>query len=468
MRNLYKIKTLHFIFSFIIFSSSCKKFVEVDVPKTDLISSTVFTSDATAHAAVAGIYNQMIAIGFASGDLTSLTYLTGLSSDELVFYSTSPSFQSTKEFYNNSLTPANPIISTNIWSEPYKYIYKANAIIEGLARSTNITSALKSELEGEAKFIRAFSHFYLVNLFGDIPLITTTDYRVNAAAPRTPEAEVYNQIIADLKQAQNLLSNDYSRFNGERVRPNKWAATALLSRVYLFNGDWVNAEIQATSLIDNTALFNLQPILNNVFLKNSKEAIWQLMPVYTIRNTWEAGTFKLTGTPTNSALRNQLVNSFETGDNRKINWIDSVRVGFNTFYYPYKYKVISGTNPLQEYSMILRLAEQFLIRSEARAQQNNIGGAQADLNVIRNRAGLAITSANDKVSLLTAVEHERQVELFTEWGHRWIDLKRTGRAVALLGPIKGTTWQTTDILYPIPQIQIQNDPSMANAQNPGY
>lgn len=468
MRNSYKIKSIFYVLVLIILFPSCKKFVEVDVPNTDLFKATVFTSDATANAAVVGIYNQMIATGFASGDLSSLTYLSGLSSDELVFYSTSPSFQSSKEFYNNALTPVNQIISTNIWGEPYKYIYKANAIIEGLAGSTGVTSGLKSELEGEAKFIRAFSHFYLVNLFGDIPLITTTDYRVNAAASRTPKPEVYQQIIGDLKDAQNLLSSNYSFSNGEKVRPNKWTATALLSRVYLFTGDWINAEAQATSVINNTALYNLEPILNNVFLKNSTEAIWQLMPVYTIRNTWEAVTFKLTGIPTNSALSNQLVNSFEGGDNRKTNWIDSVIVGPNTFYYSYKYKVIIGTIPPQEYSMALRLAEQFLIRAEASAQQNNIAGAQVDLNIIRNRAGLANTTANDKASMLTAIEHERQVELFTEWGHRWLDLKRTGRADVLLGLIKGTTWQTTDALYPIPQIQIQNDPAMANAQNPGY
>ena len=116
--------------------------------------------------------------------------------------------------------------------------------------------------------------------------------------------------------------------------------------------------------------------------------------------------------------------------------------------------------------MVLRLAEQYLIRAEARAQQNNISGSQSDLNLIRNRAGLVNTAANDKTALLTAIEHERQVELFTEWGHRWLDLKRTNRADAVLGPIKAPNWQPTDMLYPIPQTQIANDPNVH--QNPGY
>ena len=67
---------------------------------------------------------------------------------------------------------------------------------------------------------------------------------------------------------------------------------------------------------------------------------------------------------------------------------------------------------------------------------------------------------------LLLIEHERQVELFTEWGHRWLDLKRTKRASTILGD--QPNWQSTDSLYPIPTIQINTDPNMINAQNPGY
>jgi hypothetical protein len=119
--------------------------------------------------------------------------------------------------------------------------------------------------------------------------------------------------------------------------------------------------------------------------------------------------------------------------------------------------------------MILRLAEQYLIRAEARAQQNNIDGAKTDLNAVRNRAGLLNTTANDKTEMMAAVLHERQVELFTELGHRWFDLKRT-KAVDLVmnsvTPIKGGTWQTTDQLYPIPVADIIRNSTLK--QNPGY
>jgi hypothetical protein len=115
--------------------------------------------------------------------------------------------------------------------------------------------------------------------------------------------------------------------------------------------------------------------------------------------------------------------------------------------------------------MMLRLAEQYLIRAEARAQLENIPGAQEDLNAIRSRAGLPDTDADDKASLLLAIERERQAELFAEGGHRWLDLKRTNRADAVLGPLKAD-WQTPDALFPIPDAERQLNPNLT--QNDGY
>jgi hypothetical protein len=205
--------------------------------------------------------------------------------------------------------------------------------------------------------------------------------------------------------------------------------------------------------------------LDSVFLKNSREAIWQFLPLAANQNTSEGNIFILTSTPANSALRGEFLNAFESGDNRKAKWVGSITTGGNTYYYPYKYKIKTGSSPLKEYSMVLRLGEQYLIRAEARAQQNNISGAQNDLNVIRGRAGLNNTTATDKASLLLAIENERRIELFSEWGHRWFDLRRTGRIDAMLASIK-TGWQTTDALLPIPQSEILVNPNMT--QNPGY
>ena len=440
--------------------SACKKFVEVGPPKTDLVRNTVFIDDATATAALSSIYSQMVTGGFASGDPNSFTFLGSLLSDEMDNYSSN---LETIEFYDNTLSPTNSM-ANRMWVELYKYIYKANAIIEGISDSTGLTPALKRQLEGEAKFVRAFSHFYLINLFGDVPLILSTNYKANSVVFRTPKAKVYQQIIDDLKDAQNLLANDYSFSNNERVRPNKWAASALLARVYLFTQDWANAEIQSTAVIDNTTLYSLELDLTMVFLANSAESIWQLSNDF--GNTWDASTFVFTGYPSNGALRQAFINTFEAGDNRLVNWIGADSSTGQTYYYPYKYKV-AASDPIVEYSTVLRLSEQYLIRAEARVQQNNVLEGRSDLNIVRKRAGLLSIDSNDPAVVLLALEHERQVELFTEWGHRWLDLKRLMIADSIMGSVK-PNWKSTDQLLPIPALQILNDPNMANAQNPGY
>jgi hypothetical protein len=117
---------------------------------------------------------------------------------------------------------------------------------------------------------------------------------------------------------------------------------------------------------------------------------------------------------------------------------------------------------------VFRLAEQFLIRAEARAHLDKITGAnsaKADLNMIRDRAGLPPTVASTKEEMLAAILQERRMELFVEWGHRWFDLKRTGKASEVLSVLK-PRWDPTDVLYPIPYNELQLNPNMM--QNAGY
>lgn len=464
--NRYKLKLNHlFLAAFAayiasLFFSSCKDFIEVDLPITQQATGTVYTNDETSISVLNGIYSRMISSsGFASGHLNSITFRAGMSADEFMNFN-----PSNEEFSKNALTINNSIVNI-LWKEPYDYIFTANAVVEGLSSTEGVTEGVKKQLEGEAKFIRAFCYFYLVNLFGDVPLHLTTDFRNNSVASRTSKLDVYNQIILDLKDAQSLLSDDYSFSGGERTRPNQTTATSLLARVFLYTKDWVNAEAETTAVIDNPEAYSLPEDLNDVFLANSTEAIWQLAPTQPGFNTNEARVFILTAPPTNAALNDEMLDVFESGDGRKTSWVNSFTEGTDIWYYPFKYKVPGGDN-VTEYSMIFRLAEQYLIRAEARAEQGNIIGAQFDLNTIRNRAGLPNTTANDKASLLLAIEQERRVELFAEWGHRWLDLKRTNRADIVLDPIKAPDWQSTDVLYPIPERETTTNPNVT--QNEGY
>jgi hypothetical protein len=456
----------------------CKKFVTVNPPQTELTTASVFSDDITATSAVTVIYSQMINQNTIS---YAIPFYTGMSGDELTNYSNYKDFV---ELYDNGLNAVDNGSVKGLWSSAYNYIYEANVVIAGLKNATGISSGARQQLTGEAMFIRAFWHFYLTNLWGDVPLITNTDYTVNAVASRTPQAQVYKQIIADLVDAQGLLNGNFvdasdTTITTERTRPTKSAAIALLARAYLYTGDYADAEAQATTVINNLSLFSLDSNLNNVFLMNSGEAIWQLQPVVANTNTPEGYNFILTGAPSNgsgyqtTSLSQQLLSAFETGDLRRFNWVDSIFNGTNTYYFPYKYKAGGSATSTTEYSMVLRLAEQYLIRAEARAQQQNItgaAGALSDLNVIRNRAHLLnYPGAMDQASVLAAILHERQIELFAEWGHRWLDLKRTGAVNTIMpsvSPIKGGSWNTNWQLYPIPQSDRSNDPNLT--QNNGY
>jgi hypothetical protein len=160
------------------------------------------------------------------------------------------------------------------------------------------------------------------------------------------------------------------------------------------------------------------------------------------------------------------VNAFEPNDQRKIYWVDSVKPSSKAYYYASKYKIGNVDATTQEYPIILRLAEQYLIRAEARAQLSNLPGSIDDLDKIRGRAGTALIAVTnpiiDMAALLDKILHERQVELFTEWGHRWFDLKRTGNlnsVMAAVTPVKGNTagWRAYQAVYPIPQEDLKKN-----------
>ncbi len=468
----------------LVFPSGCKKFLVIPPPANQLVTASALSNNATATSAVTVIYTQM----FALTESPSMAWNTGLLGDEFTGYSSAG---------NNFQEYKNAMVATTKygpWSEAYNWIYQANAIISGLQTTVGCSPSVKQQLTGEAYFIRAFWHFYQSNCYGDVPVSLTTDYTVTSRLTRSPRIQVLKQVISDLTTAQTLLSNNYVDISDtitttEKVRPTKAAATALLARAYLYlanyskdNSQYINAEVQSTAVINNS-VYSLSPLTgaNEVFTKNSSEAIWQLQtPLPATQATWDGYDFILLGVPGGAAsvsISPQLLAAFEPNDQRKVNWINSIVAGGTTYYYPFKYKVqsVASTTSLAsiaEYTMVLRLAEQFLIRAEAEVNDGKLSNAIADLNVIRTRAGLPnYAGATDATSLLAAILHERQIELFSEWGHRWFDLQRTGNCnsvMSIVAPAKGTTWNTDghQQLMPIPITDITANPNLT--QNVGY
>ena len=457
-----------FILLLLSLNFSCEDQVSIDAPTDKLVRTEVFSNDQTAISAMNGIYNELYQADFSSGSRSSVTVLAGLSSDNVQYFNRVN--LNMREFQDHEIAPTNPG-NLELWSSAYNIIYLCNSFIEGLTNSTSIDVELQQQLEGEARFVRAFTYFYLVNLYDKVPLILNTDYRVNALKPQVEKEEIYTQIENDLQFSSEILNTSYR--NSEKTSVNKFVAKAFLARVYLFLGDWQETERLSTEVIQETASYEILDSLDDVFLANSREAIWQISPIGgggIASNTNDGSMFIIDpffSFFSTLKLDESLVAEFSENDLRREKWI-----GYNTSlesYFSHKYKISASSQfPIQEYSMVLRLAEQYLIRAEARSKMDKTYEAVEDLDVIRKRANLPLLAdINPGISgeaLLKEIYTQRREELFTEWGHRWFDLKRSGYIDTTFN--NSPTWEITDSFYPIPSEEISKNPNLT--QNDGY
>lgn len=464
----------------------CKKLLDIKPPKSTITTEQVFSSNAHAEWALNGVYQKLthatdisgsdaIGTNFGSG---LATLLGGLSADEM-YNLNGTSSQDYLAMSTNKLSLQNNRRTQNLWRSAYKTVYDANAVIEGIAGSKPgmLLDSLKVQFTAEALTLRAFAYFYLVNFFGDVPLAVTIDYNETIAMERTPKALVYEQIITDLKFAREVLLDDFTAGKGERVRVHKWFAEALLARVYLYTGRYSDAITSATTVLNKSDLFKLETNLEDVFTKNSKEAIFQLKPNNTDLGTRSATPEGAGLNPANAIspfpypFYPHFMSSFEPADKRKTAWMmtSSGVTG------PSKYKQALYNSPsgatLLEYYVIMRVAELYLIRAEAKLllSESNKNEAIEDLNALRPRTGLAnLPNTLTPAEVMEAIAQERKYELFAEWGHRWLDLKRTGKAEEVLAAIESKKpWLGTyQLLYPIPVFEIENNRFIK--QNPEY
>jgi hypothetical protein len=455
MKTIYNKKYLLWTTAILLLSvTACKKALEVSPPQTRVTLDKIFSDSSLLIQATLNVYRTF-------GLSENYTIPNSGYVDDLNTTTVSSSSGTTTDIFNNQVQSDNST-TTGYWKNMYTVIYNANAILENIGSATDINIGILSRVEGECRFLRAYCYFHLVNAFGDVPLLLTSDVNTTSVASRSPAAKVYEQIITDLTTAKNLLLDVYA--GEERVRATKYAAAALLARVYLYNKQYDKAEAEATSVL-NSGLFTPLPATANVFLKTSKEAILLFWNANGFASNY-SGLIPTTAKPT-YYLTNALYNSFENGDQRKSNWtvVKTVTgVNYNCFY---KYKqTAANTGATAEYASILRGSEQYMIRSEARAMQNNLSGAIADLNVIRVRA--AITSLPVTLTqpqIIAAIMQESKVEFFAENSHRFFDLKRWGIVDQVIKPQK-TNWQSFNQYYPIPRTEINLDPNLV--QNPGY
>ena len=447
---------------------SCKKLIQIPPnPPTQITREQAFADSATAISAVAAVYSYTPGGHGLPYEDGLFILATSLSGHEVAFTGSGEDYS---QFYSYNVTPINNEIGS-LWATPYSEIYQINDILGNITNNNNLSASFIKQITGEMKVVRAFCYFNMVNLFGGVPLVTTTDYATNAQSPRASASEIYAQILADLNDAVKKLPASYPSTG--HARPNLYTAIALQAKVHLYQGQWQAAYNEADSVI-RSGLYDITTTpLSDVFLDGSAEAIWQVPIEDAYGGSGDALDFipySSDQTP-NFVVTDSLLNQFEAGDMRLANWMGVNVVNGQNVYYPAKYKDKSPTSPPTDYMMI-RLGEIYLVRAEAAAQLNNLNGALADVNTIRQRAGLGTSTADatSQAAVLAAVRKERRTELFTEWGSRWFDLNRTvndtkypasGQAPQVLAG-----WQANDALYPLPQAQIQLNSHLT--QNPGY
>lgn len=478
--NLIAIALLGFSFS------SCSDFLEQN-PQTDLSENDFYKTADDILSAVNGVYSSL-----QEGDIYGNWYVFGEIPSDNTRNQLSGSVTTQNEFDQFYIDTQNSMIA-NFWKAAYKVINRTNTVL-GRIDGIEINTELANRYKLECKFIRALMYFNLVRVYGDVPLVLK-EISISESYDilREPKENVYNQIIADLKEAQDL---PVSYSTAEDGRATQGAAKALLANVYMTLHKYAEAETILAEIINSgqySLLENTPGSLNidgykNVFSPvnhNSKEGIFEIQflkggygegsnyannfaPENSGTNVVAVG-----GTGGNNIPEMDIYNAYEEGDlrrdfsmslgyydNRKNNeWVES-RYVCKFMDVPYQNNDASNNYP------IIRYADVILMYAEALNQNGKTAEACKYLNMTRRRGFGYQTTETSPVDLQTAdkaqfalmVEQERRVELAFE-NHRWFDLIRTGRAVEVMKS-KGFSLNETNLICPIPQKQIDVNPKL--------
>lgn len=439
---------------------NCEQLVEIDAPNNQITTASVFEDANTANAALANLLAEVRDNSMFSGGNRGMSALLSSYTDDLNAYFLNNT-NAAQDIYNNQQLAGNTIIES-FWRNAYKEIFMANSIMEGVRNSTDISSADKDRISGEALLIRSLIYFNLQRIFGDIPYTATTDFQINKNLKKSSEQDLLVQLEKDLQEASGLLGDAYT--NSERLHPNRKVAQLALADLYLTTKQWPLAEQIAKDII-SSPLYVFETDISKVFSKTGKHILWQMKTQNNNDAVAEAQLYYFNNaTPTSYALSNSLVSAFSAADLRKQSWMAAVTFNQQTWYRPYKYKNLAPNTT--EYSVVFRLEQVYFILAEALAQQDRVSEAVPYINAVRLRAALTSLPSNmPKNNFLEELHQEKRREYFTEAGMRFYDLKRWGS----LDVLKSTkpNWNSFHQLWPIPLSELLLNANL-NPQNEGY
>jgi hypothetical protein len=475
-----------------LFINSCSNDF-INVPPTENIAEsdllTIYNNNDGAKSFVTAIYSNSLNWNASSFSWNGLTSITSDDADK----GSDPGDSGTDKDKCDALTlDATSLSVQEVFEANYQGISRANIALLYLPKLDKADATLKTRLTAEAKFLRALMYFNLVRCYGGVPIVdhvpvpsSTTD--TDMTLTRKSKEDVYAFIQTDLLSAIDGLPEKSAFAVSDLGRASKGAARALLAKVYLYQGNWQGVKDQCTLITGYNLVSNYATIwreagedsIESIFEirgygGNPSQGIEGYMVSQGARGTsgWGWGF----NTPTSN-----LANSYEVGDVRKdativfageTMWdgrIVSPLVA-NPMYNEKAYvsntaEAFNGDWETTKNIRVLRYAEVLLMQAEA-ANESGSGDVTGPLNKVRNRAGLANTTATGQAGLRTAIRNERRHELAFEHD-RWFDLVRTGQAQSAMAANGKTFVVGKNELFPLPQKFI-TQAAGKSTQNPGY
>ncbi|WP_183558462.1 RagB/SusD family nutrient uptake outer membrane protein [Mucilaginibacter sp. SP1R1] len=484
-------KKIYVIAAIALLSLGCKKTL-IENPKGQVLGSNALSTIPGLQAALTGTYKPLME-DFVSGFTSAATDAILMGSDDLT---TNPGSnkQELREFDQFNVSALNSNLS-QIWNGCYKSIQGSNNIISNYKQVPG-DAAIINQIVGEAYFLRGFSYYWLVRLWGSVPLVTSAVYDpaiLNIS--RSAAVDIYKQIESDLTAAQGLMQNKKT----EDGRASKGAAIALLADVYLTEGGWplndqskfALAASTAKSVMDNKGTYGFD-------LASDLPTLWAKLSSGT-NISEEVFAFHSCGNcnalTSNSIFGNSSMPTEENGWDDyfcEINFFNNYPAGIRkdvTFHtqfikpdgsvvawqnsstkHPYYGKFrVNGGEAIYSTSATLamiRYAHVLLIYAEAQARSEGTvnSDSYAAVNAIRSRAGLPNLSGLSSANFINAVIDERSWEFAGETT-RWFDLvrlqlldqvnaKRNPGEIPIIGPIK--------YLMPIPNSDVLLNPGLGN------
>ncbi len=463
-----KINT-YLLIVFIVGFTSCETALQ-QAPVSDITQANAFQNEDDAESAIIGCYNQLQEAMTSSRPVANFIAWGDARADGILNNDTGGPIL---EISENLLTTTNGYVD---WSVLYRLINNTNTTIVNVPLIDNISQEMQNQIVGEALFLRGLAYFYLVRLWGDVPLILTpfTSSNDEFQVSQTPKTQVLDQILSDLATAESLVPNAYSNNDATRGRATIGAVNALQAHVFVWRARVENggdADLQAALLATNKVLGN-----GNYSPWNDYEAVFadENTPETVFSVQFNLDVFddnnlsnSFLKEPYNERLRaatefDPLFMAFiETRpDDARINVIKQEARSSDLVNDPFivKYKgkgqTAQGFSTSDDNIPLFRTTGIQLLKAEILAIQGDLGGALTIVNDVRTRAGLTNSTATTQDEVLNAVLDERYIELFAE-GHRWFDLIRNGKATQLDDIVN-----EEHLLWPISVQELTQNPNL--------